>query len=240
MRMKGQDLFDDVKEKIALSTDDRLPLDSRYRELWDALLACANASSDADDEKKRLAELVKSFDKTAVGSILEMEDVRKLIELDPPLESELAPLLPHEKRQTWSSEHMLRLRKELLVNPESAIVSLGFVLTGIRNKCAHGLKTPRVDRNREILGLAVPVLRTLCAKAVERLKKTGEVPNRSGYRVRVSRLGGEQNDDLNSSSPVERLMMVWDLTETAWTFKKGHGVEPRFRRDVVRVIRRGS
>jgi hypothetical protein len=238
--MKRQDLFDDVKERIALSSDDRLPPDSRYRELWDALLACANANSEADDEKIRLAELVKNLDQAAVRSILELEDLKKLIDLDPPLESELAPQQPHEKRQTWSSRHVQRLRKELLVKPESAILSLGFVLTGIRNKCAHGLKTPRIDRNREILGLALPVLRMLCEKAVERLENTGRGPNSSGYRVRVSRLGKEQDDDLSSSSPAERLMMVWDLSETAWTFTKGRGVEPRLRRDVVRVVRRGG
>ena len=120
------------------------------------------------------------------------------------------------------------------------MLSLGIVLTGVRNKCAHGLKTPRIDRNREILGLAVPILRTLCEKAVKQLAKTDrDGPGRSEYSVRISRLGHERDDDLDSASPAERLMMVWDLTETAWTFKKGSGVEPGLRRDVVRVVRRG-
>ena len=63
--------------------------------------------------------------------------------------------------------------------------------------------------------------------------------DRSGYRVRIVRLGQERDDDIDTISPAERLMMVWSLTETAWAFKKGCEVEPRLRRDVVRVVRRG-
>jgi hypothetical protein len=77
----------------------------------------------------------------------------------------------------------------------------------------------------------------ICEDGIE---KTGAGrPDRSSYRVRVSGLGQERRDDLESSTAAERLMMVWDLTEAAWTFKKGRGVEPRLRRDVVRVVRGG-
>ena len=44
---------------------------------------------------------------------------------------------------------------------------------------------------------------------------------------------------LKDFSPSERLALVWRLTLQAWAFK-GLDHEPRFRRDVVRVIRRGS
>ncbi|MGH7571049.1 MAG: hypothetical protein ACREMK_04300 [Gemmatimonadota bacterium] len=70
---------------------------------------------------------------------------------------------------------------------------------------------------------------------------TGEqaTPDRSGYRVRIARLGQEPDDDMKSFTSTERLMMVWDLTVTAWAFMKGRAVEPGFRRDVVRVVRCG-
>ncbi|MFN2421855.1 MAG: hypothetical protein ABR527_10865 [Gemmatimonadota bacterium] len=63
--------------------------------------------------------------------------------------------------------------------------------------------------------------------------------NRSDYLVRVFRLG-EEPDDYAAFSPGERLAMVWELTRQAWTFKEGKEPESRLRRDVVRVIRRGS
>lgn len=62
--------------------------------------------------------------------------------------------------------------------------------------------------------------------------------DRSSHIVRVSKLGEESDDDVKFLSPSERLLMVWDLTRTAWTFK-GEPVESRLRRDVVRVVRRG-
>jgi hypothetical protein len=63
--------------------------------------------------------------------------------------------------------------------------------------------------------------------------------DQSSYEVRILRLGEESADDAKLLSPSERFLIVWDLTRTAWAFKKGREVEPRLRRDVVRVVRRG-
>ncbi len=41
-------------------------------------------------------------------------------------------------------------------------------------------------------------------------------------------------------TPAERIAMVWQLTLQAWAFKEGLTDEPRLRRDIVRVVRRGS
>jgi hypothetical protein len=63
--------------------------------------------------------------------------------------------------------------------------------------------------------------------------------DRSRYSTRKSRLASEQNSDVDRLTPGERVAMVWQLTREAWTFKDGHWIEPRLRRDVGRVVRRG-
>ena len=62
--------------------------------------------------------------------------------------------------------------------------------------------------------------------------------NRSNYRVRKVTLGDESGDDLRGLSPEQRVAMVWTVTLQAWMFKEGRLDEPRFRRDVVRTIRK--
>jgi hypothetical protein len=49
---------------------------------------------------------------------------------------------------------------------------------------------------------------------------------------------GERDDEM-SLTPGQRVEIVWQLTRNAWTFKDGRWNEPRLRRDVGRVIRRG-
>ena len=63
--------------------------------------------------------------------------------------------------------------------------------------------------------------------------------DRSEYVTRKTTLREPQPDDTAHLEPSERLAMVWPLTLQAWAFK-GLDHEPRLRRDVVRVIRRGS
>jgi hypothetical protein len=45
---------------------------------------------------------------------------------------------------------------------------------------------------------------------------------------------------VSEATPVERLMMVWPLTLTAWAFKEPNVVQPRLQRHVVRTIRQQS
>lgn len=40
-----------------------------------------------------------------------------------------------------------------------------------------------------------------------------------------------------AATPVERMMMVWPLTLTAWAFKEPNVVQSRLQRHVVRIIR---
>lgn len=64
--------------------------------------------------------------------------------------------------------------------------------------------------------------------------------SRKNIRVRKITLAeSERDDDLANLSPGRRVELVWQLTRDAWTFKDGKWDEPRLRRDVGRVIRRG-
>jgi len=63
--------------------------------------------------------------------------------------------------------------------------------------------------------------------------------DRSKYPVQVRRLHDPEDDRyVMSLTPGQRMEMVWQLTLQAWAFKEGLDVEPRLRRDVVRVVRR--
>jgi hypothetical protein len=65
--------------------------------------------------------------------------------------------------------------------------------------------------------------------------------DRSKYPTRVRGLHDpEDTSYVMSLTPAERMRMVWQLTLQAWAFKEGLTVEPRLRRDVVRVVRRES
>jgi hypothetical protein len=56
-------------------------------------------------------------------------------------------------------------------------------------------------------------------------------------KVRVLKLHEQdKHNDLRSTTPAQRLEMMWQLTLDAWAFK-GEPVESEFRRNVVRVIR---
>jgi hypothetical protein len=61
--------------------------------------------------------------------------------------------------------------------------------------------------------------------------------DRSQYPTALRKLGDEENDPPVAASASERVAMVWELTLQAFEFKEGRPVEPRLRRDVVRVIR---
>ncbi|WP_456426293.1 hypothetical protein [Rhodocaloribacter sp.] len=57
--------------------------------------------------------------------------------------------------------------------------------------------------------------------------------------LRVRRLGEEDRaNDLEQTSPAERLAMVWPLTVTAWTFKERGFAQSRLQRHIVRLRRR--
>lgn len=64
--------------------------------------------------------------------------------------------------------------------------------------------------------------------------------DRKHYPVRKTSLADQDADDItHTTTPAERVAMVWQLTCQAWMFKNGEFVEPRLPRHVVRVVRNG-
>ena len=64
--------------------------------------------------------------------------------------------------------------------------------------------------------------------------------DRSTYPTRKTTLLQEADEVWTDAlDPAERIAMVWQLTMQSWAFK-GLEHEPRLRRDVVRVVRRGG
>jgi hypothetical protein len=60
-------------------------------------------------------------------------------------------------------------------------------------------------------------------------------------KVRISKLEEQdKTDDLRSTTPAERLEMMWQLTLDAWAFKGEPVDELRLPRHIVRVLRRES
>jgi hypothetical protein len=65
--------------------------------------------------------------------------------------------------------------------------------------------------------------------------------DRRDYPTRKLRLGDPEGDGgVGGLSPSERVLLVWELTLQAWAFKENLVDEPRLRRDVGRVVRRGG
>lgn len=68
----------------------------------------------------------------------------------------------------------------------------------------------------------------------------GATLDRSTYPTRKTTLLQEADEVwADALDPAERILVVWQLTMQAWAFK-GLEHEPRLRRDVVRVVRRGG
>ena len=59
--------------------------------------------------------------------------------------------------------------------------------------------------------------------------------------IRISKLQDQDRaDDLQSTTPAQRLQMMWQLALDAWAFKGESVAELRLPRHIVRVLRRES
>jgi hypothetical protein len=56
----------------------------------------------------------------------------------------------------------------------------------------------------------------------------------------VTLQGQDKQDDLRSTTPAQRLDMMWQLTLDAWAFKGEPVAELRLPRHIIRVLRRES
>ncbi len=137
--------------------------------LWVALLKLANRMQGTNEHRRMLA-LVGAFEIEAVRSILGLQAMDNLLELDPPLETVLTD--PHERLESEAAERSLNtVRQCRTTDPRAALVALGEILKRIRNKRAHGFKTRNGPRDREILGAGRSILTALFRAALEATRK---------------------------------------------------------------------
>ena len=64
---------------------------------------------------------------------------------------------------------------------------------------------------------------------------------RPGITLRKYKMGEEPefDEEVLRMTPGERMALQWEITKSLWMWQSGSDDEPAFRRDVVRVIRRG-
>jgi hypothetical protein len=144
-----------------------LPSYEAFDFAWIAVIKIANMLP-GSKEHVRLLELGERLSDDAIRYILHREEVDTLLELKPPLETILS--FSHERldaERTRRELEQVRLCRDS--NPRVALRNLVEVLKRIRNRRAHGFKTPEGPRDDEILGAAVWLVRLLGLSAAEAL-----------------------------------------------------------------------
>ena len=132
---------------------------------WVAVLKLANLLPGAS-EHKRLLGLLERLPPDRIQSILSHKAVDTLLSLDPPLESVLR--MPHELLDLErTTQELAVVRQHRASDPKRALLDLAEVLKRIRNRRAHGFKTPYGPRDQEILGAAAPLLRAVGEAAAD-------------------------------------------------------------------------
>lgn len=132
---------------------------------WIAVVKIANFLP-SDSEHKRLVELLKILPAESIRKILDDENVKTILNLQPPLET------------VWNSNHEWldkdRTKTELEDvrqfkdrDPKKALRSLVEVLKRVRNRRAHGFKTAEGPRDNEILQPSLQIVRLIGYVAAE-------------------------------------------------------------------------
>ncbi len=132
---------------------------------WVAMVKAANTRHEPN-EHKRLVALLVQVDKQEVRRVLHMPEVDALLTLQPPLESILAS--PHERLDLARTlAEINEVREKRAHEPEAAIRALAEILKRIRNRRAHGFKTPYAPRDQEVLAAAAPILREMARVSID-------------------------------------------------------------------------
>jgi hypothetical protein len=134
---------------------------------WIAVLKLANTFPDAS-EHSRMERLLNRLPDESIEWILNDSAVDVLLDLNPPLESILST--PHERLDKDRTSRELKVVREQRSNDvRSALVNLAHVLKRVRNRRAHGFKTPEGPRDHEILSAGVSILRRVGYASAEAL-----------------------------------------------------------------------
>jgi hypothetical protein len=133
-----------------LNEDDQVKAASRDLE-WVAIIRVANLE-DAQSEHKRFLALLDRLPAAEIAGLLAAPSVDALLDLDPPLESIRS--FVHERLDVQrTADELASVRDNRASEPKVALASLAETLKRIRNRRAHGFKTPDGPRDQVVLGL---------------------------------------------------------------------------------------
>ncbi len=143
---------------------------------WICLIRLANLFDDKAEHKrlKRLLDLVPS---DAATHLLHQPSVEALISIDPPLES-LVSNKHEEIDREKANDLMNTVRTAKDSDAKAGVLALAEILKRIRNRRAHGFKTPDGPRDEEILGKSAEVLRFMVILAAESLMEIAQLEDR--------------------------------------------------------------
>lgn len=135
---------------------------------WVAMVKAANTRPETS-EHKRLVAVLDQINATVVHEILLHSGVDALLNLQPPLETILTS--PHERLDAERTEReMSKIRQSRESDPKGVLRALAEIMRRIRNRRAHGFKTPYAPRDQEILSAAAPLMRAMAMAAINAVK----------------------------------------------------------------------
>ena len=138
---------------------------------WVAVVKAANLLSD-DFEHYRLLALLDRLPDNRIRLILQHKSVDALLNLDPPLESVLSAPSYERLNVTRTARELFVVRDQRENAPKEALLNLAEVLKRVRNRRAHGFKTPDGPRNKVILEASAHILRNLGETGVDALSSS--------------------------------------------------------------------
>lgn len=137
---------------------------------WVAVVKTANLLP-GNSEHDRMLALLDRLPENCIRPVLQRQAVDTLLNLNPPLESLLTA--NYERLNApRTAEELAIVRAKRASDPKEALCKLADVLKRVRNRRAHGFKTPKGPRDKEILEASADILQTLGEAAVDALTPT--------------------------------------------------------------------
>lgn len=132
--------------------------------VWVAIIRVANLD-EAPSEHKRFLALLDRLPDAEIAELLAAPSVDILLNLKPPLESIRS--FVHERLDVERTRKELGAVREMRASePKTALASLAETLKRIRNRRAHGFKTPDGPRDEIILEATTDILRKVCSLVI--------------------------------------------------------------------------
>lgn len=132
---------------------------------WVAMVKAANTRHEPN-QHRRIVAILDQVNATVVREILLHPGVDALLNLQPPLETIFTS--QHERLDAERTEKEIsEIRQSRESDPKSALHALAEIMKRIRNRRAHGFKTPYASRDQEILCAAAPVMRAMAMATID-------------------------------------------------------------------------